>query len=340
MEIIGFINRKGGSNKTTTCMSFADVLAKKGYKVLVIDLDSQYGMTATYNILEDYPDDSTRYSMYHVLTNKVKIEEAILRVQDAYFTDARVEYKCVNKEWLSILREENTRKSFKGSIDIIPSDSLVGEQLKKELKFNQNNLLFNVLKELPKDKYDFVLLDTHPGEDDITYMSLVAADDIIVPCTLDEESLRGVYKIQNILNDMRAAKVDVPDKVCGYLVTNVELVATKQRNIKELDELEKIADKFETRVFKSIIRRHPSVVDLKSFHSTILNKKIITTAKLESGIDAHNEVFNLDKITVNKKQWAKDQDGKKIKVKKADYTTVAQDYIAAVEEYLNMKGIK
>ena len=39
--IISFVQHKGGVGKTTTTASVGSILASKGYKVLLIDLDAQ-----------------------------------------------------------------------------------------------------------------------------------------------------------------------------------------------------------------------------------------------------------------------------------------------------------
>jgi cellulose biosynthesis protein BcsQ len=45
-----FTNFKGGSAKTTSCVHFAQYLARAGYRVLLIDLDSQASATAQFGI--------------------------------------------------------------------------------------------------------------------------------------------------------------------------------------------------------------------------------------------------------------------------------------------------
>lgn len=44
--VIAFANQKGGVGKTTLCMLFANYLAKKGYNVLVVDVDRQRSLVA------------------------------------------------------------------------------------------------------------------------------------------------------------------------------------------------------------------------------------------------------------------------------------------------------
>ena len=50
-RIIAIANHKGGVGKTTTVASLGSTLAKKGYKVLLVDLDAQANLTSS---LVDY----------------------------------------------------------------------------------------------------------------------------------------------------------------------------------------------------------------------------------------------------------------------------------------------
>ena len=47
-KIISVANHKGGVGKTTTTASVSSILASKGYKVLMIDLDAQANLTLSF----------------------------------------------------------------------------------------------------------------------------------------------------------------------------------------------------------------------------------------------------------------------------------------------------
>ena len=76
MEVITVINQKGGVGKTTTAHSLATGLYKRGYKVLIIDLDPQTNLT--YTVLGDTPEKN----IYDVLTGKENIKNCILRTDN------------------------------------------------------------------------------------------------------------------------------------------------------------------------------------------------------------------------------------------------------------------
>ena len=64
-KIIAFANHKGGVGKTTTTASVGSILASKGYKVLLIDLDAQANLTYSMKQLPD-----VYQSIYNILVFK------------------------------------------------------------------------------------------------------------------------------------------------------------------------------------------------------------------------------------------------------------------------------
>ena len=65
-RIIAVANHKGGVGKTTTTSSLGSILASKGYKVLLVDLDAQANLTTS---LASFSDGAT---IYEAMTGKVE----------------------------------------------------------------------------------------------------------------------------------------------------------------------------------------------------------------------------------------------------------------------------
>jgi chromosome partitioning protein len=144
--IISFVHHKGGTGKTTSCISIAGYLALMDKKVLVIDLDPQANATSGLGIEIN----SIKNSMYQVLKGKAGIKEVITEtlVDNIHLAPAHYDLiKCA-----SILNKKNATK------------------LDKAL-------------ESVKDEYDFILIDTPPKNGYFTGGSVIASD--IVTAVLD-----------------------------------------------------------------------------------------------------------------------------------------------------------
>ena len=63
-RIIAIANHKGGVGKTTTTKELGSILARKGHKVLLIDLDAQANLTASLSTVMDGP------GIYDLMTGK------------------------------------------------------------------------------------------------------------------------------------------------------------------------------------------------------------------------------------------------------------------------------
>jgi len=72
-KIISIINQKGGVGKTTTVINLSAVLANKGKKILVIDLDPQGNATTGLGKSNNVEGKN----IYNLLIGKINLEQAI-----------------------------------------------------------------------------------------------------------------------------------------------------------------------------------------------------------------------------------------------------------------------
>ncbi len=61
LQVVSFVNFKGGSGKSTSSVLFAQYLALRGYRVLLVDLDAQGSATASFGVspAEEVPAEAT-----------------------------------------------------------------------------------------------------------------------------------------------------------------------------------------------------------------------------------------------------------------------------------------
>lgn len=59
-----FLNQKGGVGKTTTAVNVGSALAKEGYKVLLVDLDSQGNLSSSVSV------DTSKPGIYEILAEE------------------------------------------------------------------------------------------------------------------------------------------------------------------------------------------------------------------------------------------------------------------------------
>lgn len=156
------MNIKGGVAKTLTSVQLAAGLAKKGKKCLLIDADAQ-GSSSRTLLPDHYFYRSGEPTLGDVLLKKVEIHDCI------YHT-----------------RTEN--------LDIIPATYELAADvfIMQSPAFSLAELrLKSLLKEI-EDEYDEVIIDNNADYNILLMNSTYAADEIIIPTSLDRASIEGV----------------------------------------------------------------------------------------------------------------------------------------------------
>src|SRR5207237_5592954 len=158
MKVVSFSIFKGGTGKTTTTVSTAAALAKKGKRVLLVDLDQQASATRYLDL-----DPEATPSLYEVFMGLKSAQAAI--------------------------------KQTKFGMDVLPSHVLLAA-IEEALEPGDEQRLSAMLNPL-KQVYDFILIDTPPGKAMLAFNGLAAADLIVIPASAERMAVDGVADLIN-----------------------------------------------------------------------------------------------------------------------------------------------
>ncbi len=210
-KVISFINQKGGVGKTTMAFNTAFALAKKGKKVLAIDLDPQANLT----LLFEAPN---KYNLHHLLINSIK-ELKMIHIP------------LILSEILHFSAGETVVDLIPGGQELSGFDLTVASinaprqlVLKKFLEIN----------ELAR-RYDYIIIDCPPTLGLLVVNALCASDGVIIPFKADDFSLKGLEHFYRVLADIGDMGIVAAPEIVLHVPNLVDL-----RRKQEQDDLEKI----------------------------------------------------------------------------------------------------
>ncbi len=165
MIVVALYNLKGGVGKTASCVNFAYLAAKDGYKTLLWDIDPQGSTTFYYQAKP-----KNGQGIKKLISKDSNLDNAILST----------EY-----ENLEIIAADNSSKSF----------DIMLEEMK-----GQKNRLKGILKQL-ENEYDFVFIDCPPGFSALSENIFSAADIVLMPIIPTTLSVRTYNMVEDYFTD-------------------------------------------------------------------------------------------------------------------------------------------
>ena len=171
---------KGGVGKTTTAVNLSGGLALAGFKVLLVDADTQGHVSYMLGVSSG----DSRPGLAELLTQESRPAESVVQV----------------RENLSLLA---------GGKSLAAVKRLSGRQ-----DFGGEMLLADALKKIDTE-YDYVLVDTSPGWDSLTVNVLFYAKEVLCPVSLDP---LAIYSLAEFLKSITAIRKYNPDLSFKYVV--------------------------------------------------------------------------------------------------------------------------
>jgi chromosome partitioning protein len=176
---MAIFNHKGGTGKTTTSVSVAAGLAQKGYKVLLVDTDSQGNVAVSLGV-------KAEKTLYHCLVMGLRPQDVAVKIRE--------------------------------NLDLLPSnETLAAAELYLAGRQNRDRILKERLA-AAQGHYDIILLDCSPSLSLLNQNALVFADGILVPVACDFLSLVGVRQVIKTVKNVNAL-LHHPVQIYGVLPT-------------------------------------------------------------------------------------------------------------------------
>ncbi|MEE1989899.1 AAA family ATPase [Limosilactobacillus reuteri] len=231
MPVLVYANFKGGVGKTTNSVMTAYQLAKKGYKVLVCDLDPQSNATHLLTRTYSRQNNQSKQEFVKELVKQSRKEKKQLseddideEISDVYKNRERKELK-IEKTMMLALSEEDVESAIVKVMDnlyLLPSDADFTDYpdfLEQTFMPNEENYkekrtsYFSKQLSKVKDNYDFVIVDVPPTLSIYTDSAVYAADDIIIVLQTQQDSLDGAIAffkyLQKIFDKYHAINFDI-----------------------------------------------------------------------------------------------------------------------------------
>ena len=256
MRIISIANQKGGCGKTTTAINLSTGLARKGKKVLLIDLDPQGHAAMGLGIEADHQEKTIHDVLGDAAGVRSIFDEAIVKV---------------NKN-LDIIVSNIGLSTFEQNLSMVPG---------------RENRLKEAIAGLCRS-YDYLLIDCPPSLGLLTFNALMASTEVFIPIEMGLFSLHGTSRLLEILNlILEKTGQEIRVKVIATMFDR------RTRIAKEV--LKEIEDHFEGSMFETVIDASVKLKEAASYGKSIHDYAGKLKASTDY-MDLVKEVINEEKI--------------------------------------------
>ena len=200
-KIVSVHSFRGGTGKSNTSANLAYLCAMRGLKVGVVDTDIQ---SPGIHVLFGMDEESMGRSLNDYLWGKCAIEETAYDVTASLGTNV------------------------KGKVFLIPSSIKAGEIARVLREGYDVGLLNDGFDALVKKlNLDLLIIDTHPGLNEETLLSIAISDTLVLIMRPDQQDYQGTSVTVEVARKLDVPQMflmvnKVPEKLMGAVKQNVE----------------------------------------------------------------------------------------------------------------------
>ena len=208
-------NQKGGVGKTTTTLELGAIYARKGKRVLIIDLDGQVNISMYVN---------AKYDDKNIPT----IRDVLLEIKEIMnHLEAEAEKEDDMQDDIITRSIQTTGEGF----DIIAGHRNLSNAL---AEFSDTTDVF-LLKELIScmEDYDYILIDSAPARSPLLNMGYVAADYCLILTEADKASQDGVKQVVTDIKLLKKSKMSAIS-ILGIVLNKNEDLKNQEEAYKDL----------------------------------------------------------------------------------------------------------
>ncbi|NET58922.1 MAG: MinD/ParA family protein [Symploca sp. SIO2E6] len=200
-KIVSIHSFRGGTGKSNSTANIAAIVARHGYRVGIVDTDIQ---SPGIHVLFGFNEKNIDYSLNDYLWGRCKIEDTAYDVTTVLQDKAKANSK----------------------IYLIPSSIKAGDIAKILREGFEFELLSNGFYDLSEAlELDYLFIDTHPGLNEETLLSLTISDTLLIILRPDRQDFQGTAVTVEV-----ARKLGVPELflLVNKALQNFDFEALKQ----------------------------------------------------------------------------------------------------------------
>lgn len=205
MRIWAVANQKGGVGKTTSVVALGGLLAQRGKRVLVVDLDPHGSLTSWFG----YDPDTLAHSVFDLFQHEGKVPEGLPA-------------------------QLITETSYQG-LSLLPASTALATLERRMVGVGGMGLIISRALAQLWDDFDYVILDNTPSLGVLMVNALAAAQHLIIPVQTEFLAIKGLERMLHTLQMiMRSQK-----NALSYTIVPTLYDRRTQASVKSLNQLRK-----------------------------------------------------------------------------------------------------